>query len=127
MEEGAGGDAVVESDQLTLHAPVSPTRLLGRRAHHEVRDRRCARGRPGLRRGVTSRPSCSRPGLYQRSLDRSIWPAGSWSVDVVAQHRDVVAQDADLEVFDGGAADGQPQPAEHGDRDQVQQSEQHGR
>jgi hypothetical protein len=62
----------------------------------------------------------------QGGQDCSIRPAGSRSADVTAKHGDFVAQDEDLEVLGCGVAGEQPQPAEHCDRDQVQQSEQHG-
>ena len=58
----------------------------------------------------------------QGRQDCSIRPAGPRSADLTAKHGDFVAQDEDLEVFGGGVAGEQPQPAEHGDRDQVQQS-----
>jgi hypothetical protein len=48
------------------------------------------------------------------------------STDLTTQHRDLVAQDQDLDVLGSGAAGEQPQPAEHRDTDQIQQSKQHG-
>jgi hypothetical protein len=61
----------------------------------------------------------------QSGQDCSIRPAGSRSADLTAKHGDFVAQDEDLEVFGCGVAGEQSQPAEHCDRDQIQQSEQH--
>jgi hypothetical protein len=61
----------------------------------------------------------------QGGQDCSIRPVGS-RADVTAKHGDFVAQDEDLEVLGCGVAGEQPQPAEHSDRDQVQQSEQRG-
>jgi hypothetical protein len=62
----------------------------------------------------------------QSGQNCSIRPAGSRSADVTTKHADFMAQDEDLEVLGCGVAGEQPQPAEHCDRDQVQQSEQHG-
>jgi hypothetical protein len=62
----------------------------------------------------------------QGGQDRSIRPAGSGTADVTAKHGDFVAQDENLDVLGRSGAGEQPQPAEHCDRDQVQQSEQHG-
>jgi hypothetical protein len=45
---------------------------------------------------------------------------------LTAQHRDFVTEDQDFDVLGGGAAAKQPKPAEHRDRDQIQQSKQHG-
>jgi len=59
-------------------------------------------------------------------IARSGQPAGSRSADLTAKHGDFVAQDEDLEVFGCGVAGELPQPAEHCDTDQVQQSELHG-
>jgi hypothetical protein len=70
-------------------------------------------------RGAGQQPS-------QGGQDCAIRPVGSRSADLTAEHGDFVAQEEDLEVFDCGVAGEQPQPAEHGDTDQVQQSKQHG-
>jgi hypothetical protein len=45
--------------------------------------------------------------------------------DLTTEHRDFMAQDQNLEVFDGGAAGEQSEPAEHRDAHQIQQAEQH--
>jgi hypothetical protein len=44
---------------------------------------------------------------------------------VTAEHRDLVAQDEDLDVLGCGTAREQREPAEQPNRDQIQQSEQH--
>jgi hypothetical protein len=61
-------------------------------------------------------------GLQVRTL-HPVFEAGS--ADLTAQHRDFMAQDQDLHILRGGTAGEQPKPAEHRDRDQIQQSKQH--
>jgi hypothetical protein len=57
----------------------------------------------------------------QGGQDCSVRPSGLRFADLTAQHRDFVAQDEDLDVLGGGSAGEQPEPAEHRDRDQIQQ------
>jgi hypothetical protein len=68
----------------------------------------------------------ARESAGQGGQERSVRPGQARPGHLAAQHRDFVAQDQNLDVLGGGAAGKQPEPAEHGDRDQLQQSEQHG-
>jgi hypothetical protein len=62
----------------------------------------------------------------QGGQDRPVWPGQMRPAHLARQHRDLVTQDQDLNVFGRGPAREQPQPAEQPDRDQIQHSEQHG-
>ena len=80
---------------------------------------------PGQQCGWSDDPMQTQVAGQQTSQGRqdcSIRPAGPRLADLTAKHGDFVAPDEDLEVFGCGVAGEQPQPAEHGDRDQVQQS-----
>jgi hypothetical protein len=84
---------------------------------------------PGQQRGLGNNPMQTPPmgeQAGQGGQDRTIRPGGTSSGDLTAQHRDLVAQDEDLDVLGCGAAGEQPEPAEHRDTDQIQQSKQHG-
>lgn len=61
----------------------------------------------------------------QRGQDRPARPLSRGPVHLTAQHRDFVAHDQDLYVLGDGVAGEQPEPAEHRNRDQIQQSQQH--
>jgi hypothetical protein len=67
----------------------------------------------------------ARESVGQGGQEGSVRPGQARS-ELTAEHRDFVAQDEKLDVFGGGAAGEQPEPAEHRDRDQIQQWEQHG-
>jgi hypothetical protein len=47
LPHGGGGDAVAETDQFALHAPVSPGGILGGHADDELLDHRCGRETAG--------------------------------------------------------------------------------
>jgi hypothetical protein len=57
----------------------------------------------------------------QGGQDCPVWPGGTRS-DLTAQHRDFVTEDQDFDVLSSGGAGEQPKPAEHRDRDQIQES-----
>lgn len=48
LPQGGRGDAVAEPDQLTLHAPVSPGRILGCYPDGQLLDRCCGGRTSGL-------------------------------------------------------------------------------
>jgi hypothetical protein len=127
-----------------LDAAVAPGRILLREAQHQladlVTDRWAARpvrigpffldhvAVPGQQRGGGNDPmpvQLTRESAGQGGQECSIRPGQAGS-DLTAQHRYFVAQDQNLDVLGGGAAGEQPEPAEHRDRDQIQQSKRHG-
>ena len=63
----------------------------------------------------------------QGGRDRSVWPGQVRPGHLRTQHRDFVTQDEDLDIFGGGAAGEQSEPAEQPECDQIQQLEQHDR
>jgi hypothetical protein len=62
----------------------------------------------------------------QRGQDRPVRPGRVRPAHLMAQHRDVVTQDEDLDMLGRGCAGEQSEPADQPDRDQIPQSEQHG-
>jgi hypothetical protein len=149
-EAGGGQDpadrfraqAVSEPDEFTLDAAVAPGRILLRQVHHEVTDLVTDRWAAGpVRVGPLFRDQAAVPAQQrgwgnetmqtqlrgdqpsQGGQDRSVWPGRTRSTDLTTQHRDLMAQDEDLDVPGSGAAGEQPKPAEHRDTDQIQQSE----
>jgi hypothetical protein len=108
LPDGGGGDAVAESDQFALHAPVSPGGVLSCPAHHEVRDRRCGgwtsgsaacgvvrfpgdeRAVPGQERGGCDRedlgPAVARQQSGHRGQPHPVGRCGAEPGDLAAQH-----------------------------------------
>jgi len=129
-----------QPDQFALDAAVAPGRILLGQAQHQftdlVTDRWAAalvwicpllgdqaampsQQRAGGNDAVAAQLAGKKAG--QGGQDRSVRPSESRFADLTAQHRDFVAQDEDLDVLGSGSAGEQPEPAEHRDRDQIQQ------
>jgi hypothetical protein len=79
--------------------------------------------------GVTIRGERSQQGNSQVSADkiRPIRPRQARPGHLAAQYGDFVAQDDEFDVLGCATAGKQYKPAEQPERDEIQQSEQHGR
>jgi Cysteine-rich secretory protein family len=146
-------DLVAEAGQFTVHAAVAPRGVLRRQPQRQVADvrasPRAARparigpltsdqaavpGQQGSRRDQSAAPQRGGQQPSQGCQDRAIGPVrpgtgylAAQHHHLMAQHHHLMAQHQDLRVLGRLAAAQQDQPAEHPDRDQVQQTDRHER
>jgi hypothetical protein len=73
---------------------------------------------------MSTQLSGEQPG--QNGQDRPVRPSQARPGHLAAQYWDFVAQDEGLDVLGCATAGKQPKPAEQAERDEIQQSEQHG-
>lgn len=85
---------------------------------------------PGQQRGRGDDPRATQPAREQpgqSGQDRPVRPSQARAGHLAAQYCGFVAQDEDFDVLSGGAAGEQSKPAKQPERDEIQQSDQHGR
>jgi hypothetical protein len=142
----SGAQAVAEPGEFAVEAAVAPGRVLVCQAQDQVAeliadwwaarlagvgpfsgDQAAVPGQQRSRGDDAMLTQWAGEQTGQSGQDRPLRPGGSRSTDLTAQDHDFMAQDQDPEVLGRSTASEQPQPTEHRDTDQVQQSEQHSR